>query len=97
MAQDAGKLTELMSQFRIDDSRVMPSQSPVKPASFQPKMQPFQAKAPASRPSVQAASAASRPKTSPARHLADRLAGAFNSKPAATAAAGASNNNWEEF
>jgi methyl-accepting chemotaxis protein len=97
MAQDAGKLTELMGQFRIDDSRAMQSQSSAKPATFQPKTQTFQAKAPASRPTVQAASATSRPKTSPARHLADRLAGAFNSKPAANAAAGASSNNWEEF
>jgi len=41
---------------------------------------------------------ASKPKVSPARHLVDKLAGAFQSKPAPVAAsAGSNSNNWEEF
>jgi methyl-accepting chemotaxis protein len=45
----------------------------------------------------QAATQASRPKTSPARHLVDKLAGAFQPKQAAAAAASSNANNWEEF
>jgi methyl-accepting chemotaxis protein len=41
---------------------------------------------------------ASKPKVSPARHLVDKLAGAFQSKPAPVAvSAGSNSNNWEEF
>lgn len=50
-----------------------------------------------SRTFIKVAGDTSRSKTSPARHLADRLAGAFNTKPAANPAAGPSSNNWEEF
>ncbi len=45
-----------------------------------------------------AATPASRPKPSPALHLVDKLAGAFQTKKApAPAAASTNSNNWEEF
>jgi methyl-accepting chemotaxis protein len=74
LAQDAGSLTQLMSQFQIGEAG--------RPVRAAPR----------------AATPASRPKTSPALHLVDKLAGAFQPKKApAAAAASPTSNNWEEF
>lgn len=94
LAEDAGKLAQLIGQFDIGDAR--PTARPVSHARPAAPRLVTPTQTANSRPtSLKVASEESRPKTSPARHLADRLAGAFNSKPAA--AAGASSNNWEEF
>jgi methyl-accepting chemotaxis protein len=71
LAQDAGRLTELMRQFHVSDNQAAPVQPRVVTSTSKPKM-------------------------SPARNLVDKLAGAFQSRPPATAAATGS-NNWEEF
>jgi methyl-accepting chemotaxis protein len=53
-----------------------------------------------SRPTLQLATPAARPASSPARNLVSKLAGAFHHKPTPPAVAtanGTNNSNWEEF
>ncbi|MBL0374449.1 methyl-accepting chemotaxis protein [Rhizobium sp. KVB221] len=94
LAQDASNLSQIISQFQTGDQPAVRNAAPVGQTASRPVLRSV---ASPIRPVLQVADTASRPKTSPARHLADRLAGAFNTKPAASNAAGASNNNWEEF
>ncbi|MBB1250670.1 methyl-accepting chemotaxis protein [Rhizobium sp. G21] len=104
LAQDAGGLTSLMKQFQISatagrsaafSSGGSDQAASQQRQSAQPSSPPVRAKslfAPA-----KPASEASRPRPSPAKNLVDKLAGAFGSKPAASAVSSSNANNWEEF
>jgi methyl-accepting chemotaxis protein len=93
LAQDAGGLTQLMSQFRIGEPTPVQRSAPHMSAAA-PKAASSKSYSLAPKP----ATVASRPRVSPARNLVDKLAGAFQSKPTTAAASGGSNsNNWEEF
>lgn len=95
LAQDSGSLTALMGQFRISEVSAAPYRAVSKTAS--PTASVVAPVAKVLTPSVRSATPTSRPKVSPARNLVDKLAGAFQSKPAAVASTQSNNNNWEEF
>jgi methyl-accepting chemotaxis protein len=93
LAQDAGALTTLVNQFQIGETAPSYNVAPRAPAP-----RPVQTASKSFSLAPKPATATAKPRTSPARNLVDKLAGAFQSKPSAAAASGGSNsNNWEEF
>jgi methyl-accepting chemotaxis protein len=104
LAQDAGGLTSLMKQFQISATAGRSaafSSGGSADHSAPPRQSSQQSSPPVRAKSLFApakpASEASRPRPSPAKNLVDKLAGAFGSKPAASAASSSNANNWEEF
>jgi methyl-accepting chemotaxis protein len=83
LATEAAALANLLAQFKLAGSAG-------RQAGFAaPRPAPVAARKPAIRPATEAA----RPAASPARALGNKIAAAFNAKPAAAAAGG----DWEEF
>ncbi|MFB2550784.1 methyl-accepting chemotaxis protein [Ensifer soli] len=100
LAQDAEGLGRIVGQFHLSGQAQPASHQPYRQAPDQPApvgMPAMRAAAPRSSLAPKAASTASRPRSSPAKALIGRVAGAFGNSPASSAASASSADNWEEF
>ncbi|PDT84933.1 methyl-accepting chemotaxis protein [Sinorhizobium sp. BJ1] len=109
LAQDAEKLSDLLSQFRNGrvSETAMRVAAPataapsIKPSPARSNAQPGASKAVAAKSVAlrqpAAAQASARPAPSPAKALMGKLAGAFGNTSASVPSVTASGDNWEEF
>ncbi|APG85073.1 methyl-accepting chemotaxis protein [Sinorhizobium americanum] len=109
LAQDAEKLSDILSQFRNGQvsEKTMRAAAPaaaapsIKASATGSNMQTGARKSAAAKPVAlhqpAAAQASTRPAPSPAKALMGKLAGAFGNTSAAVPSVTASGDNWEEF